>query len=154
MSNVRKPRRPAGETLRAIEEVEKQELQRLQNEIAKGASPPANVVAMPRRVPRWVFPVAIAAAFALLIATQRSAIVAWFDSEPEPHERVTHPHDEALSALDLRQDAAKAITDGQWRKALELLDKAKEIDPPGDEASEVQESRKLAQRMLEAGASP
>jgi hypothetical protein len=53
-----------------------------------------------------------------------------------------------LSAEDLRYGAASAAVRGQWARCLELLDQAKRIDPEGDRTTEVQERRKLAERML------
>ncbi len=60
----------------------------------------------------------------------------------EPTERVTHPNDESSES---------ALAAGAWGKTLERLDRAKELDPQGDGAPEVQESRRRAQRMRDVG---
>jgi hypothetical protein len=99
-----------------------------------------------RRVSRWVILLPIAAAFALL-ALEGPAMIAWWKDEPAPNERVTHPNDEP-DARTMRHDAAKAMEAKEWRKALDLLDRAKKVDPPGDEAPAVQDARKVARAEL------
>ncbi len=60
---------------------------------------------------------------------------------------MTHPNDSIDEPGVLRHDAARVIAASAWSKA-ELLDRAKELDPRGDEANDVQDARRLAQRML------
>jgi hypothetical protein len=108
----------------------------------------ATVTRMPRRPTRWILPVAAAAGFAALVGIEGSAIVAWITGSDEPSERVTHAYDPTEEAHDLRDAAARAMADGQWSRARDLLDRAKGLDPKGDDAPEVQESRRRVQQML------
>jgi len=115
---------------------------------AKSVAKPAAVIPLAprRRVSRWVILLPIAAAFALL-ALEGPAMIAWWKDEPDPNERVTHPNDEP-DAPSLRRQAATAIEAKEWRKALDLLDRAKKEDPAGDEAPAVQDARKAVRAGL------
>jgi hypothetical protein len=99
-----------------------------------------------RRVSRWVVLLPMAAAFAL-VAFEGPAMVAWWTDDSEPHPPVTHPHEEP-DARSMRREATKAMEAGEWRKALELLDRAKREDPAGDEAPQVQDARKVVRAKL------
>ncbi len=100
-----------------------------------------------RRVSRWVILLPIAAAFAL-VALEGPATIAWWNDEPDASEPVTHPNNEPDDAPSMRREATRAMEAGEWRKALELLDRAKKEDPAGDEAPEVQDARRVAREGL------
>jgi hypothetical protein len=102
-----------------------------------------------RRVSRWVILLPVAAAFALL-ALEGPAMIAWWKDEPDPNERVTHPRDDPDPRA-MRREAAKAMQAKEWRKALDLLDRAKNEDPAGDEAPAVQDARKVVREELLVG---
>jgi hypothetical protein len=52
------------------------------------------------------------------------------------------------SPQELRLDASKACEEKDWQKCVELLDEAKDMDPEGDRASEVQRLRGRAARGM------
>jgi hypothetical protein len=101
-----------------------------------------------RPVSRWVPLLGIAAAFAALLATEGSALVAWVTGEPTDVRTTSSRYEYAAR---MRQQATKAIEAKQWRRALELLDRAKEADPEGDQKSEAQGLRQDALAGLDAG---
>jgi hypothetical protein len=108
----------------------------------------AAVIPFPARrgVSRWVILLPVAAAFAL-VALEGPAMIAWWKDEPDPNQRVTHPYD-GPDAPSMRRQAAKAMEAKEWRKALELLDRAKKEGPAGDEAPAVQDARKVVRAEL------
>jgi hypothetical protein len=117
---------------------------------ATPAAEPAKVVSLAsrrRRVSRWVVLLPVAAAFAL-VAMEEPALVAWWTGEDV---RVTHGYDPVEYAGSLRHQAARAIDAKAWSQALELLEKARGLDPAGDGSEEVRRLRQLAREGLDGG---
>jgi hypothetical protein len=117
----------------------------------KAATPASNVVELPRRPSRWWISLAVAAAIGALVATEGSSIVAWFTGDGDSNQRVTHGQDPVDAARRLRSAAQEAVAAGAWERALDLLDRAKDMDPEGDAAPKVQEARRRVKEALNPG---
>jgi RNA polymerase sigma factor (sigma-70 family) len=94
---------------------------------------------------RWAAAIAAVAALALV------AYAVWRMAQPGPEdiarEQIT-PISPDRRAAELRKRAFEACDAGQWRPCLESLDRAKAIDPSGDDDTRVQQARSAAGRGL------
>jgi DNA-directed RNA polymerase specialized sigma24 family protein len=97
---------------------------------------------------RWAAHLAAIAVFALLVG---GAYVIWRRAEPTPPEivketpRLPTPEERAD---ELRRAALEDCDHGNHQKCLEGLDRAKALDPRGDEAERIQNAREAAGKAL------
>jgi hypothetical protein len=93
---------------------------------ASGAK--AKVVPLSRRATAWVVGLALAAGTAMVLsrAVQDDGVTA------SPHEAATK----------LREEAFRSCTSKEWTACERMLDRAKEMDPPGEEEPGVVEARR------------
>jgi hypothetical protein len=101
------------------------------------------VVAL-RTIPfhRRFYPYAVAAGLAL------TGAVTWLTQIPATEVIVGHGADPLETAAHLRTEAQKLAGEEKWKEAREMLDRAKDLDPKGEEAKEVAELRRQVEEKL------
>lgn len=99
---------------------------------------------------RWAAELAAVAAVVVL------ALIAWRwlreddpIAVPEPVPEVTPPNPKIEEAQRMRAEAFERCESEQWQECLDGLDAAKDLDPTGDDASDVQQARERAAGALE-----
>jgi hypothetical protein len=117
---------------------------------AKPLLPPPQIAPAPsRKIARWAVPLGIAATFAMVLAMEREALLAWIQNlGPTTVGSARDAGGDRAEANELRGRAREDYRQGRFEDCLKKLDAAKALDPEGEANAEITAMRSHAAAEL------